>query len=156
MWLCTFKHLHPRSLIRLSSGCFRDSQAPSASIDQQRRLTRLHGCADWPVSSFGAQSWSYIFSKFKIHLVPLCENESSGVCGQRRPRSDCASAQSDLGLRCPLTESLDTTECMNGERKPGWYFAHAQDGLNARTTHIRRHFFAWCGPFDFGVWYHSE
>ena len=31
-------------------------------------------------------------------------------------------AQSDRGPFCPLTESLDTIECMNGE--------HAQDVLN--------------------------
>ena len=31
----------------------------------------------------------------------------------------CASVQSDQGLSCPLTESLDTTECMNGEQRTG-------------------------------------
>ena len=31
-----------------------------------------------------------------------------GICGQRRPRSACASAQSDQDLRYPLTESLDS------------------------------------------------
>ena len=55
----------------------------------------------------------------------LCENVSSGICGQRRPRSTCASAQSDQSLHCQLTESLDTTECMNGEQSLGSYFAHA-------------------------------
>ena len=49
----------------------------------------------------------------------LCQNMSSGICGHRRPRSACASAQSDQGLHCPLTESFDTTECMNGEQRPG-------------------------------------
>ena len=44
------------------------------------------------------------------------ENVSSGICGQRRPRSDCADAQSDLGLHFPLTESLSTTECINGKQ----------------------------------------
>ena len=29
----------------------------------------------------------------------MLSNDS--VCGQRRPISDCADAQSDLGLRCP-------------------------------------------------------
>ena len=43
---------------------------------------------------------------------------SSGICGQRRPRSACASAQSDQGLRCPLKDSLDTTKCINGEKCP--------------------------------------
>ena len=55
---------------------------------------------------------------------------SSGYVRTGRPRSDCADAQSDLGLRCPLTESLDTTECMNGEQKLGLQFAHAQDDQN--------------------------
>ena len=32
------------------------------------------------------------------------------LCGQRRHRSDCASAQSDQGLRCPPTETLYTVE----------------------------------------------
>ena len=40
------------------------------------------------------------------------------ICGQRRPRSACASTQSDQGLHCPQTDSLNTTECMNGEKGP--------------------------------------
>ena len=52
-------------------------------------------------------------------LASPCENLSSGICGQRRPWSDCADAQSEQGLYCPLTESLDTAECMNGEQMPG-------------------------------------
>ena len=61
-----------------------------------------------------------------------CENVSSAICRRRRPRSACASAQSDQDLHCPLTESLDTTKYMNGEQKPGWYFAHAQVDQNLR------------------------
>ena len=34
--------------------------------------------------------------------VAPCENVSSGICGQRRDRSDCASSQSDQDLCCPL------------------------------------------------------
>ena len=60
----------------------------------------------------------------------------SGICGQRRPGSDCASAQSDQGLHCPLTESSDTTECTNGEQKPGGYFVLSQDDLNLRILHV--------------------
>ena len=41
-----------------------------------------------------------------------------------------------LRLHCPHTESLDTTECMNGEQRPGWYFAHAQDNLNLRMLRM--------------------
>ena len=38
-----------------------------------------------------------------------------------KPRSACAFAQSDQGLHCPLTESLDTTECKKrtANRKEG-------------------------------------
>ena len=48
-----------------------------------------------------------------------------------------ASTQSDQGLHYQLTESLDITECINGEQKAGWYFAHVQDDLN---LHIMRMF----------------
>ena len=44
------------------------------------------------------------------------ENLFSGICGQRRPSSDCASAQSDQGLRYPLTESLSNTVWIDGEQ----------------------------------------
>ena len=44
---------------------------------------------------------------------------SSCLCGQQSPRSDCTSAQSDLGLCCRLIESLDTTAC------PGWIWIWA-------------------------------
>ena len=65
-----------------------------------------------------------------------------GICGQPRPRSACASAQSDQGLHYPLTESLDSTGCMNGEQRLGRYFVHAQHDLNLHILHVRRHFFA--------------
>ena len=58
-----------------------------------------------------------------------------GICGQLRPWSACASAQADQGLNCLLTESLGAAACMNGEQRPRWYFAHAQDDLN---MHILR------------------
>ena len=85
----------------------------------------------------------YVTTPFKpcfytIWTAP-CKNVSSGICGQRRPRSAFASAQSDLNLHCQLTESLDTTEYMNGEQRPGWYFAHAQGDLKVHVAHFRRH-----------------
>ena len=61
---------------------------------------------------------------------------SSGLYGQRRPGSACISAQSDHGLHCPLTESLDTIEYMNGQQSPGRYIAHAQDDLNLRILRV--------------------
>ena len=63
-----------------------------------------------------------------------CENVSSGICVQRRPRLACTSAQSDQGFGCPLSELLDTIECMNGEQRPGWYMAHALDDWNPQMS----------------------
>ena len=52
------------------------------------------------------------------------------------PRSDSTDALSDQGLHYSLTESLDITECMNGEQRPGSYFAHEQDDLNLCILHM--------------------
>ena len=52
----------------------------------------------------------------EAHQAKICLRS---MFGQRRPRSDCGDAQSDQGLRCPLTKSLDTRECINGEQMPG-------------------------------------
>ena len=52
------------------------------------------------------------------------------ICGQQRHRSAWASAQSDQGLHCPRTSSLNTTKWMTEEQRPGWYFLHAQNELN--------------------------
>ena len=38
--------------------------------------------------------------------------------------------QSDQGLHCLLSESLDTTECMNREQRSREYFMHVQDNQN--------------------------
>ena len=60
----------------------------------------------------------YCYSKW----VAPCENVSSGICGQGRPRLFTmnevgkASTQSDQGIHGPLTESLDTTKCINEEQ----------------------------------------
>ena len=76
-----------------------------------------------------------------IKWAAPCENESSGICGQRRPRSGCTSAQSDQGLRRPFTESLDTFECINGEKMPGSDIAHAWvESESVQFAHARRHF----------------
>ena len=66
----------------------------------------------------------------KTHFLiwdTACENVSLGIMRLQRPWSACTSAQSDQGLQCPLTESLDTTECMNGEQRSGWYFCACTD-----------------------------
>ena len=57
-----------------------------------------------------------------------CLNVSSGICGQRRLRSDCACAQSDQMLHCPLTESLESIELLYQWRaNAGWNFAHVRN-----------------------------
>ena len=44
-----------------------------------------------------------------------CEDVSSGICGQWRPRSACVSTQSNQDLHCPLTASLETTGCIKSK-----------------------------------------
>ena len=64
-----------------------------------------------------------------------------------RPRSACTSVQSDQGLCYSLTESLNTTECINGEQIPR-DFVHAQDeSESVHFVHVRRQLFAWRGQF---------
>ena len=90
----------------------------------------------------------YILNRLKGgNWVVQCGNVSSGICRQRMPRSACAFAQSDQGLRSPLTESLDTIECISGEQMPGSDFAHAwNESESEHFAHARRHISAWRGP----------
>ena len=67
------------------------------------------------------------------------QKESSDICGQQRPRSACASAQSDQGLHYPLTESFDTTEYNNSEPRHRWLCACAGCEF-AHFAHVRKHF----------------
>ena len=46
------------------------------------------------------------------------------------PDHPTLSAESDQGLHSPLTESLDTIKCRNGQQRPGLYCAHAQADLH--------------------------
>ena len=77
-----------------------------------------------------------------------CEKVYSGICGQRRPRSACASSQSDQGLRCPLTESLDTIYIYISMEIicPDETLRMRGMNLNVHFAHARRHIFAWRGP----------
>ena len=70
----------------------------------------------------------------------MCEKVSSGIFGQPRPRSPCAS--------CPLKESLDTKECINGEQKPGWDFAHVQDDVNLHILRMLKALFRLTQPIS--------
>ena len=63
---------------------------------------------EWPFPSLGLHDCA---RQHGFHMSPPSENMPPGhvltakamMCGQRRPRSDCADAQSDQGLHCPLT-----------------------------------------------------
>ena len=41
--------------------------------------------------------------------------------------ASCGMVSSGICLRCPLTESLDTIKCINGEQMPVLDFAHVWD-----------------------------
>ena len=68
------------------------------------------------------------------------KNVFSGIFGQQRPRSACASAQSDQGLRCPHTESLDTIECSSGEEMLGLDLHMRRMNLCAFCVCLKDHF----------------
>ena len=72
-----------------------------------------------------------------------CEYVSSSTCGQRRPRSVCAPAQSDQGLRCPSPKSLDTSERINVANIRA---LRMRGSKSVHFVHVRRHIFAWRGP----------
>ena len=72
----------------------------------------------------------------KTIWAPSCENMSLAICGQWWPRTACAFTQSDQVLHCLLTESLDTTECMNRGQRLGGYSVHVQDDLNLHSLRM--------------------
>ena len=59
-----------------------------------------------------------VFVMNMVIWAARCESVSSGICGQRRLRSACASGQSDQGLRSPQTKSLDIKEGISEEQMP--------------------------------------
>ena len=75
------------------------------------------------------------------------ENVSLSIWGQWKPWSDCTSVQSDQGLHYPLTKSSNTTECMNGEQKPG-YCSCTLVGWSesVQFVHVQWHFFCLTWP----------
>ena len=81
---------------------------------------------------------------------PPIRNRVFGQCGQRRPRSAYASAKSNQGLHCPLKESFDTKECMNGEHGTRMIICAYTDlwiWISA-FAHVRRYLSAWRDPYD--------
>ena len=87
----------------------------------------------FPLTADIQKAWAQFTT---VRWAAPCENVYSGIWGHQWSTQACASAQFDQGLHCPLTETLDTTECMNREQRPGWYFAHAQVYLNMRILRM--------------------
>ena len=75
-----------------------------------------------------------------------CENVSSDICGQRWTRLACASAHSDQDFCCPLPESLYTTECINGEKMPGWDFTFVNNDVTRTFCACSKAPFRLSGP----------
>ena len=84
---------------------------------------------------------------FHIIWALPCVNESLGKCGQRRARSDCAEAQSDQGLCCPLPQSLNTLEYFNWAHWPGCDLAHAHINMDPRISRMLE------GTFSLGAFH---
>ena len=81
-------------------------------------------------------------------LAPPSEHMPLGHVWSAKAQISLRDAQSDQGLRCPLTYSFDIIECINGEQMPGWDFAHARDeSESVHFAHVWRHRFAWRGPY---------
>ena len=90
---------------------------------------------------------NYIIVNVTTIWVALCENVSFVICGQRRLRSSCASAQSDRGIHSPLTKSLDTTLMYEWRAKaPMIFYACTGWSESAHFARVQRHFFAWRSP----------
>ena len=79
-----------------------------------------------------------IVSPFIIELTMSCEF-FLGICG---PISACVSVQSKQDLHCLPTESLETTECMNGEQSRMIIFAYRGWSRSVHFTRTQRHFLA--------------
>ena len=122
-------------------------------IENCKCLDKRHTCMQaGPCNRYSRLSLIWLKSSYMGHAL---WKRVFGICGQRRRRSDCASAQSDQGLCCPLTESFDTTEYINREQMPGWDIAHARYELAwkfVHFAHVRKHLFAWRCPCGRGLY----
>ena len=69
---------------------------------------RIHTILHMRKASYG------LLLSTETYIVP-----KDSVCGQEGPDQTARSAQSDEGLRCPLTKSFDPIECSHEEHMPG-------------------------------------
>ena len=68
-----------------------------------------------------------------IHCRPRHEKTCLQAYADSEDPDQPAHPRSGQRLRCPLTESLDTIECISEEQIPGWGFAHVRDDLNSKA-----------------------
>ena len=109
--LCTFNFQHPNKNFMYTTATLFVNL--TNSTDKQQLVPEMVELA-----KYAKQHIPEEHPKVTLKWAAPCKNLSLGICRQQRPRSACASAQSDQGLHCMLTESLDTTECKNGEQRP--------------------------------------
>ena len=87
------------------------------------------------------------FSDVATHIQRSTHEKGlEAVCRQRRFRSACAYAQTDQGLRCPLTESMDTVY-VDEQRMCRSDCSDAHAHLDIRCLHLS------LGPFSHVVHY---
>ena len=69
-------------------------------------------------------------------MMPTHEKGPYALYGQHRPRSACAFAQADLGLRCLISESVDTIVYVDKQRMFGSDCMDARANLELRCSHL--------------------
>ena len=90
----------------------------NARSEYSDQTARMRGCAGWPESSLGAHVRGYVLWRCGLYVDRVMRARLFGTCEQRRPRSACASAQSDQDLRCPPIESLGTADITKCSKVP--------------------------------------
>ena len=70
------------------------------------------------IINFPDKFWNIVDRNGDKMIHAVRKGVVGAMCGQRRPRSACADAQADLGLRCLLTGSLYIVEYTTFQLKP--------------------------------------
>ena len=67
-----------------------------------------------------------------------------GLCADSKGPDQTVKMQSDQGLHCPLTESLDTTKYMESKGLDYTFASYTGWSESAHFVYVRKHFFASC------------
>ena len=111
--------------------------------------------AFWQYFSYFSQKMTWYFLWFSLQNVKFLIYDMSramrkgvrSICGQRRSRLACASAQSDLGLRRPQTVIRYCRMCQWRANVRMKLCTCAVLCESTHLAHARRHHFAWHGPY---------